>query len=341
MIPYSALAQVYDQLTGDVAYRQWAEFAQRAFERQGKGETKVILELACGTGSLTQLLAQAGYEMIAADISPEMLSVAREKCASAPCPPIFLCQDMRELDLYGDIDAAVCCLDSVNYLTGLRDLKRAFRRVALFLRPGGLFLFDVKTPLPRWAASPAFSRLERLFALGNMAMRPKAAPPSTRWISFGPKPTAGICAAPSSMNSGPIAASSWSRRWPKLGWNWFLSTPRPRAARRALRPAGSILRPGKRRGKRAHGKSQAAAGGRSLSQESRCDNFLPCNPAGQGTSENVLSVSDPRTAEFFARVDASHPFQVGLDAYNAPSVLPPAGSVPGRLPADAGDCLLR
>ncbi len=147
MIPYSALAQVYDQLTGDVAYRQWAEFAQRAFERQGKGETKVILELACGTGSLTQLLAQAGYEMIAADISPEMLSVAREKCASAPCPPIFLCQDMRELDLYGDIDAAVCCLDSVNYLTGLRDLKRAFRRVALFLRPGGLFLFDVKTPL--------------------------------------------------------------------------------------------------------------------------------------------------------------------------------------------------
>ena len=147
MIPYSALAQVYDQLTGDVAYRQWAEFAQKAFERWGQGETRVVLELACGTGSLTRLLAQAGYEMIAADISPEMLSVAREKCADVPCPPIFLCQDMRELDLYGDIDAAVCCLDSVNYLTGLRDLKKAFRRVALFLRPGGLFLFDVKTPL--------------------------------------------------------------------------------------------------------------------------------------------------------------------------------------------------
>lgn len=147
MIPYSALAQVYDQLTGDVAYRQWAEFAQKTFERWGQGETRVVLELACGTGSLTRLLAQAGYEMIAADISPEMLSVAREKCADVPCPPIFLCQDMRELDLYGDIDAAVCCLDSVNYLTGLRDLKKAFRRVALFLRPGGLFLFDVKTPL--------------------------------------------------------------------------------------------------------------------------------------------------------------------------------------------------
>lgn len=147
MIPYSALAQVYDQLTGDVAYRQWAEFAQRTFERWGQGETRVVLELACGTGSLTRLLAQAGYEMIAADISPEMLSVAREKCADVPCLPIFLCQDMRELDLYGDIDAAVCCLDSVNYLTGLRDLKKAFRRVALFLRPGGLFLFDVKTPL--------------------------------------------------------------------------------------------------------------------------------------------------------------------------------------------------
>lgn len=147
MIPYSALAQVYDQLTGDVAYRQWAEFAQKTFERWGQGETRVVLELACGTGSLTRLLAQAGYEMIAADISPEMLSVAREKCADVPSLPIFLCQDMRELDLYGDIDAAVCCLDSVNYLTGLRDLKKAFRRVALFLRPGGLFLFDVKTPL--------------------------------------------------------------------------------------------------------------------------------------------------------------------------------------------------
>lgn len=147
MIPYSALAQVYDQLTGDVSYNQWADFARQAFERQGTGQTKVVLELACGTGSLTCLLAQAGYEMIATDLSPEMLSVAREKCAGAPCPPIFLCQDMRELDLYGDIDAAVCCLDSVNYLTGLRDLKQAFRRVALFLRPGGLFLFDVKTPL--------------------------------------------------------------------------------------------------------------------------------------------------------------------------------------------------
>lgn len=147
MIPYSALAQVYDRLTGDVAYCQWADFARRTFESQGGGQTKVVLELACGTGSLTRLLAQAGYEMIATDLSPEMLSVAREKCASAPCAPLFLCQDMRELDLYGDIDAAVCCLDSVNYLTGLRDLKQTFRRVALFLRPGGLFLFDVKTPL--------------------------------------------------------------------------------------------------------------------------------------------------------------------------------------------------
>ena len=85
--------------------------------------------------------------MIGIDSSEEMLEIAADKKAESGNDILYLCQDMRELDLYGDIDAAVCCLDSVNYLTGLRDLKQAFRRVALFLRPGGLFLFDVKTPL--------------------------------------------------------------------------------------------------------------------------------------------------------------------------------------------------
>ncbi len=144
MNAYTALAQVYDALTDDVAYGEWAAFAQRAFAAYGK-QPRLVLELACGTGSLTRLLAQAGYEMIAADLSPEMLTVAREKCGDAPIAPVFLCQDMQELDLYGTVDAAVCGLDSVNYLTGLRGLKEAFRRVSLFLNPGGLFLFDVKT----------------------------------------------------------------------------------------------------------------------------------------------------------------------------------------------------
>ena len=144
MTVYTALAQVYDVLTDDVPYAQWVAFAQRAFEQYGR-QPHLVLDLACGTGSLTKLLGQAGYEMIAADLSPEMLTVAREKCSGLPCPPVFLCQDMRELDLYGTIDAAVCGLDSLNYLLGLRDLRQVFQRVALFLEPGGLFLFDVKT----------------------------------------------------------------------------------------------------------------------------------------------------------------------------------------------------
>lgn len=144
MTQYTSLAQVYDALTTDVEYEQWAVFAQKAFETY-QLSPQLVLELACGTGNLTKCLAQAGYEMIAADLSPEMLSVAREKCEGLSCPPVFLCQDMRLLDLYGTVDAAVCCLDSLNYLTELRSLKQAFARVSLFMNPGGLFLFDMKT----------------------------------------------------------------------------------------------------------------------------------------------------------------------------------------------------
>ena len=139
MIAYSALAAVYDALTGDVPYEQWAAFAQKAFSK-GKKPVKLVLELACGTGSLTRLLGQAGYEMIACDLSADMLAVAREKCGELSCPPVFLCQNMCQLDLYGTVDAVVCCLDSINYLTQLRQLKQAFARVSLFLD-------DVKTPL--------------------------------------------------------------------------------------------------------------------------------------------------------------------------------------------------
>ena len=142
---YTALAQYYDRLTGDVDYRQAAERLDRLFQKNKK-PIRLVLDLACGTGSLTRLLGEKGYEMISADASQEMLSVAREKCRDLPVPPVFIGQSMEELDLYGTIDAAVCTLDSVNYLTDLRQLKRAFSLVSLFLEPGGLFVFDVKSP---------------------------------------------------------------------------------------------------------------------------------------------------------------------------------------------------
>ena len=143
---YEFLAGCYDRFTADVDYPRWADYIEKHFSRSAL-PIHTVLDLACGTGSLTAELAARGYEMIGADCSEEMLAVAAEKCRGAgPVEPIFLHQAMEDLDLYGTIDACVCCLDSVNYVTRPRTLARAFRRVHTFLMPGGLFLFDVNTP---------------------------------------------------------------------------------------------------------------------------------------------------------------------------------------------------
>ena len=143
---YEFLAGCYDELTYDVGYSAWADYIEAHFRKRGL-PGKTVLDLACGTGSLTRELALRGYEMIGVDRSPEMLSEAAEKNRDAgEVPPIFLCQSMDKLDLYGTIDACVCCLDSVNYVTDPKQLRKAFQRVYLFLMPGGLFLFDVNTP---------------------------------------------------------------------------------------------------------------------------------------------------------------------------------------------------
>ena len=146
MSSYDFLAGCYDQLTYDVDYCAWADYIEKHFHRQGlPGRT--VLDLACGTGSLTRELAERGYEMIGVDLSPDMLAEAAEKNGDVDgIPPMFLCQSMDKLDLYGTIDACVCCLDSVNYVTNPKKLQKAFERVHLFLMPGGLFLFDINTP---------------------------------------------------------------------------------------------------------------------------------------------------------------------------------------------------
>ena len=146
MSSYDFLAGCYDQLTYDVDYTAWADYIETHFRRRGL-PGKTVLDLACGTGSLTRELAGRGYEMIGVDLSPDMLAEAAEKNRDADgIPPMFLCQSMDKLDLYGTIDACVCCLDSVNYVTSPKLLQKAFERVHLFLMPGGLFLFDINTP---------------------------------------------------------------------------------------------------------------------------------------------------------------------------------------------------
>ena len=145
MNSYQTLSAYYDRFTDDVGYEQWADFFEPLFAREGI-DPKLVLDLACGTGSLTRLLAERGYDMIGADASPEMLMQAMQNTIDCDPRPLLINQRMEELDLYGNVDACLCCLDSVNYVTDPDDLAEAFRRVHLFLNPDGLFVFDINTP---------------------------------------------------------------------------------------------------------------------------------------------------------------------------------------------------
>ena len=144
MDQYSGLAACYDRLIDQTIYDRFCGRICSLLQKNGITEG-LVLELCCGTGTLARKLSQKGYELICCDASPEMLNIAREKCADLETPPVWICQEAAELDLYGTIRAVVCCLDSVNYFTDLWELKEVFRRVSLFLEPGGLFLFDVKS----------------------------------------------------------------------------------------------------------------------------------------------------------------------------------------------------
>ena len=144
---YDAIARVYDQLNRDLDYGAWAEFFETCFARFLKERPELVLDLACGTGRMSRELAARGYDVIGVDGSADMLSEAYGKEAPEGAKPIlYLCQDMRELELYGTVGAVVCCLDSLNYLLEEEDLRKVFSLVHNYLDPDGLFLFDVNTP---------------------------------------------------------------------------------------------------------------------------------------------------------------------------------------------------
>ena len=145
MSAYEALAGVYDALTGDVGYEKRADYIEKLFLKS-RIPVHTVLDLACGTGSMTALLTERGYELIAVDESPDMLAAAREKASDLTGePPVFLNQSMEALDLYGTVDAAICCLDSLNYLAGPREVQKTFQRLHLFISPGGLLVFDINS----------------------------------------------------------------------------------------------------------------------------------------------------------------------------------------------------
>lgn len=144
MSGYTDFARVYDALTTNVAYHNRALFLKHLF-KQYKINPALVLDLGCGTGSLTILLAQMGYELIGTDISVEMLQVARQKSDELGLNILWLSQPMEKLDLYGTVDAAVCTLDSINHLANAKDVKDTFARLTHFVAPGGLFVFDINT----------------------------------------------------------------------------------------------------------------------------------------------------------------------------------------------------
>ena len=141
---YHSLAPFYDTLTGNVDYSAIHSFYSSVFCTFGHSP-KILLDLACGTGTLTFSFEKDGIEVIGADSSETMLSVAMEKKYELNSSALFLCQAAHRLDLYGTVDTTVCNLDAVNHFSP-DTMDEAFRRVSLFTEPNGLFVFDVNSP---------------------------------------------------------------------------------------------------------------------------------------------------------------------------------------------------
>ncbi len=143
---YEDFSAFYDRLTTDVDYPARAAYLLSLFERYDTGPLDTVLDLACGSGSLSVELARRGLEVVGVDGSAGMLAKAMQKAENLSCPILFLEQDMRQLDLYGTVSGAVCVLDSLNHLLKTQDLREVFGRLRLFVDPGGLLIFDVNTP---------------------------------------------------------------------------------------------------------------------------------------------------------------------------------------------------
>ena len=142
MEAYTGFAQVYDTFMDNTPYKEWAERIRTILTKEGIKEG-LVLDLGCGTGSLTTILSDLGYDMIGVDLSPEMLQIAQDKRKGRDI--LYLCQDMREFELYGTVRAVVSTCDTMNYLLTPEDFIQTVRLVNNYLDPGGLFIFDLNT----------------------------------------------------------------------------------------------------------------------------------------------------------------------------------------------------
>ena len=144
MEAYTSFAEVYDQFMDNVPYREWADFLQEILQKEGINDG-LVLDLGCGTGSMTEELAGRGYDIIGVDNSEDMLEIAMEKRQESGHDILYLLQDMQEFELYGTVRAVVSVCDSVNYVTEKEELEQVFRLVNNYLDPGGIFVFDFNT----------------------------------------------------------------------------------------------------------------------------------------------------------------------------------------------------
>lgn len=157
MEAYSDFAYVYDAFMDNTPYEEWCGYVCESIKKYGvstpgrksvdllESEKNLVVDLGCGTGTLTQMLYEAGYDMIGVDNSETMLSVAMEKRDSAGSEILYLLQDMRELELYSTVGTVISVCDSVNYILEENELLTVFKLVNNYLYPGGLFIFDFNT----------------------------------------------------------------------------------------------------------------------------------------------------------------------------------------------------
>ncbi len=140
---YDLIAPFYDEVNADINYSEWADFFEKIIKKEYEIRPELVLDLACGTGRMTLELAKRGYDMTGIDYSPEMLDIARNVAEKAGHDVLWLCQDISEFELYGTVDFAVCCLDSINHLTDPESLEKCLSLVHNYLIADGVFVFDI------------------------------------------------------------------------------------------------------------------------------------------------------------------------------------------------------
>lgn len=145
MDAYTGFAYVYDTFMWDIPYEQWCDYTESLLKEYGCKDG-LLLELGCGTGTITERMAQKGYDMIGVDNSSDMLEQAMEKRAESGLPILYLLQDMREFELYGTVGAVISLCDSMNYIVESKDFVQVLKLVNNYLDPSGVFIFDLKTP---------------------------------------------------------------------------------------------------------------------------------------------------------------------------------------------------